>query len=251
MIIKTDAIVLKSFDFRETSRIVTFYSRDHGKIKGILKGIRKDPKKFRSHVDRFSVNEILLYHSFRSEIHLVSHCDLKEDFFALRQEYKRNVAAHYILELLDRIMPIEQPNMNVYQLVLDYLNTLKTQADSQEIDKLVHIFQIKILLHSGFRPHLDACVRCQKKIGGKVRFSLQSGGLLCPECPTMETAFTLISQGAVASIVYIEQNNWEKCLLLGLTKDIRQELKYTLNNFLVYHLDQRVRSTKLLHEITQ
>ena len=249
MILKTDAIVLKSFDFRETSRIVTFFSRDHGKVKGIFKGIRKDPRKFRSHVDRYSVNEIIFYHSLRSEIHLVSHCDLKDDIFSLRENYKLNVAAHYALELVDRIMPVEQSNVNVYQLMLDYLGSLKEligSPDPLKIDKLVHIFQIKVLLYSGFRPHLDACVRCQRKISGKVRFSLASGGLICVECPTTETAFTLISKGAVASILHIEQNDWPTCLMLELTTPIKQELKYTLNNFLVYHLEQNIRSSKYL-----
>ena len=46
MIVQTEGIVLKSFDFRETSRIATFFTKDHGKVKGVLKGIRKDHKKF-------------------------------------------------------------------------------------------------------------------------------------------------------------------------------------------------------------
>ena len=37
MIVKTEGIVLKSFDFRETSRIATFFTRDFGKVKGVLK----------------------------------------------------------------------------------------------------------------------------------------------------------------------------------------------------------------------
>ena len=78
MIVKTEAIVLKSFDFRETSRIVTFYSREYGKVKGLLKGIRKDPRKFGSSVDRFSVNDIVFYQYRNSDIHLVSQCDMKE-----------------------------------------------------------------------------------------------------------------------------------------------------------------------------
>ena len=72
MIVTTQVIVLKSFDFRETSRIETFFTKDHGKLKGILKGIRKDHRKFGSSVDKFSVNDIVYYHHRNSDVHLVS-----------------------------------------------------------------------------------------------------------------------------------------------------------------------------------
>ena len=245
MILKTDGIVLKSFDFRETSRIATFFTREAGKLKGILKGIRKDPKKFGSQIDRFSLNEILYYPTRHSEIHLVGHCDLKENFSLIRQDYQRSIAANYILELVDAIMPLEEKNLDVYQLMLNYLGTLQ---DIQDIDKIVFISQIKILLYSGFRPHIDSCVKCGKKVHGKARFSLKSGGLICPACPNSEINFTVISPGTIASILHIEDSDWQKSLRLGLTNPAKKELKYVLNHFLVYHLEKRLKTTQYLQE---
>lgn len=243
MIAKTEAIVLKSFDFRETSRIATFFTKEYGKVKGVLKGIRKDPRKFGSSVDKFTVNDIVYYRYSRSEIHLVSQCDLKQYFQPLRQDYKRGVAAQYALELIDIIMPTEETNKQVYTLLLDYLEFLQ---DVKDINKLVHIFQIKILQLSGFSPHLDSCVICDKTVKGRARFSLLSGGLVCPSCPTKEKTFTMVSQGTVASILHIENHDWARGIKLGLTPRVRQELKYVLNNFLVYHLEKKVKAAKYL-----
>ncbi len=243
MIHSTEGIVLKTFDLRETSRIATFFTKDCGKIKGVLKGIRKDSRKFGSSIDKFSVNGIIYYEYRHSDLHLVSQCDLKQFFFAIRQDYKRNIAANYMLELVDTVMPLEHPNKRVYRLMLNYLSSLEAIDD---IDRLVHIFQIKILLLSGFRPHVDACVKCRRKVEGKARFSLRAGGLICSHCPTTETNFTMISKGTIASILHIEQNDWAKSLRLGLTITARKELKYVLNNFLVYHLGKNIRSAKYL-----
>jgi len=244
MIVRVEGIVLKSFDYRETSRIVTFFTISHGKVSGILKGIRKDTRKFGSSVDRFSVNDIVYYCYNRSDLHLVSQCDLKTFYFSIRQDYKRNMAANYCLELVDAIMPPEQSNKNVYQLMLSYLESLETVKD---IDKIVHMFQIKMLLYSGFRPHVDSCVRCRKKIKKKARFSMNMGGLVCSDCPTKESSFTLISKGAIASMLHIEKNKWSRCMQLGLTKTVRKELKYILNNFLIYHLEKKLKSAKYLN----
>ena len=243
MILKTEGIVLKRFDFRETSQIATFFTRDYGKVSGVLKGIRRSPKKFGSSIDKFSVNDIVYYKYRRSDLHLISQCDLKGYYSHIRQDYKRSVAANYMLELVSSIMPAEQKNEGVYQLMLDYLNSL---GEISDIDRLVHVFQIKILSLSGFRPHIDSCVRCNNKIEGSVRFSLREGGLICRDCPSVETSFSIISKGTVASVLYIEQNDWIKSLRLGLTSKVKQELKYILNNFLVYHLEKRIKASRYL-----
>ncbi len=243
MILKTEAIVLKTFDFRETSRIATFFTKEYGKVKGVLKGIRKDPRKFGSYLDKFSVNDIVYYQYLRSDLHLISQCDLKQYFFAVREDYRRNMAAQYALELIDIIMPAEEPSPKIYRLLLDYLEALETIRD---IDKLVHVFQVKILLLSGFRPHLDTCVKCRKKVEGKAYFSLRSGGLVCAKCPTTETVLTPISKGTIASVLHIERTPWKESLQLGLTKTVKEELKYILNKFLVYHLERKIKTAAYL-----
>lgn len=243
MIVKTEAIVLKSFDFRETSRIVTFYTRNYGKVKGVLKGIRKDPRKFGSSVDRFSLNDIVFYQYRNSDIHLVSQCDMRDYYFALRQDIKKMNAASYILELVDAIMPVEQKNEEIFELISQYLASL---VQAKDISKLVYLFQIKTLVYSGFRPHLDTCVKCERRIQGQTRFSIQLGGLVCEVCrpPNMDAA--LVSKGTVASILHIEQSKWEQSLKLGLSDVIKRELKFVLNNFLVFHLEKNLKSAKYL-----
>ncbi|MDE2028739.1 MAG: DNA repair protein RecO [Candidatus Omnitrophica bacterium] len=243
MIVKTEGIVLKSFDFRETSRIVTFFTRDYGKVKGVLKGIRKDPRKFASSVDRFSLNDIVYYQYRNSDIHLVSQCDMKDFFAGFRQDLDRMTAASYASELIDTLMPAEEKNDEIYNLVRAFLKTLQT---TQDVGKLVHTFQIKILSLSGFKPHLETCVSCNNEVVQAPRFSLRLGGLLCPGCQDAAGEATPISSGAVASILHIQRNTWEGALRLGMAPFIKRELKYILNHFLVFHLERNLRSTRFL-----
>ena len=243
MIAKTEGIVLKSFDFRETSRIATFLTKDFGKVKGVLKGIRKDPRKFGSSIDKFSVNDIIYYQYRNSDIHLISHCDMKEYFSGLRQDLKRMTAASYASELVDAVMPAEEQNIAIYDLMQDFLKSLQTTPD---VSKLVHTFQIKILLLSGFRPHLESCVRCSNVVANAARFSLALGGLICTACKDPAGEAVAISRGAVASIIYIQKNDWLDALKLGIVPGIQKELKYVLSHFLVFHLERHLRSTQFL-----
>ncbi len=241
MILQTEAIVLKTFDFRETSRIAHFYTRRQGKVRGVMKGIRKDPRKFGSSVERFSENDIVYYEYRRSDLHLISQCDLKNFFFPIRQDLDKALAAHYILDLVGAMMPPEEKNVQVYDLMLDFLNALERASD---IHALVHFFQIKLLLLSGFKPHLDTCVKCRRQVTAQARFSPGEGGLLCRDCRVYDPQIHPVSQGAIASILHVEKNPWARCLRLKLTKRVREELKYTLNTFLVYHLGRRLKSAR-------
>jgi len=243
-ILKTEAIVLKTFDLRETSRIAVFFTEEYGKVSGVLKGIRKDSKKFGSSVDRFSVNDIVYYQYRNSDLHLISQCDLKEFYYPLRRDLRKSMAATYALELVYKIMPSEEKNPQVYQLMKDFFESLQ---EGDDVDQLVHAFQIKILLHSGFRPHLDACVRTKKKIVGKALFSVKDGGLIAADEPVLSKETYPISPGTTASILHIENNEWEKCLRLKLTEVIRKELKYILNNFLVFHLGKQIKSARFVN----
>ena len=243
MIATTEGIVLKSFDFRETSRIATFFTRDYGKVKGVLKGIRKDPRKFASSVDRFSLNTIVYYQYRNSDIHLISHCDMKDYFYGLRQDLKRMTAASYVSELIDAVMPVEQQNTEIYDLMNVVLRDLQ---HAEDISKVVHLFQIKILSLSGFKPHLESCVRCAHKINDATRFNLRLGGLVCSRCQEIPGEAMAISKGAVASILHVQQTPWDMALRLGLSTPIKKELKYVLNHFLVFHLERHLRSTRFL-----
>ena len=243
MIVKTEGIVLKSFDFRETSRIATFLTKDFGKVKGVLKGIRKDPRKFSSSVEKFSLNEIIYYQYRNSDIHLISHCDMKDFYSGLRQDLERMTAASYAAELIDTLMPSEEENREIYKLTQAFLKSLQTTTD---VGKLVQAFQIKILSLSGFQPHLETCVCCRKVVAEGPRFSLRLGGLLCPVCQDSGGEATPISLGAVASILHIQRNEWEHAIRLGLAPFVKKELKYILNHFLVFHLERHLRSTRFL-----
>ena len=104
MILKTEGFVLKTFDLRETSRIAIFFTKEYGKVSGVLKGIRKDHKKFGSSIDRFSLNDFVYYQYRNSDLHLISQCDLKNYYYPIRQDLKKSLAASYILELVNMIM---------------------------------------------------------------------------------------------------------------------------------------------------
>ena len=244
MICSTPAFVLRTYDFRETSKIANFFTRDFGKVKGILKGIRRDPKKFSSNLPLLSLNHIVFYEKRFSEIHLIGQCDLIDDFGLTRGELKSFSFSNYVAELVDLLMPLEDENGAVFSLIFDFLNTLKTSlVDSRQI------FQIKILALSGFKPHFDSCLSCDAKLREEAYFSHSRGGLLCPKCFSQDRHAEPIYQGTIATILYIERSSWSACLRLNMHLSVRNQLEKILACFVQFHVGRSLKTPKLIHEI--
>jgi len=243
---KTEAIVLKRMDFRETSLIVDFYTRDFGRIGGLLKGIRLEPVKFASTVEASSYNDIIFYKKSSSSLYLVSACDLKDKFFNIRNNMSKAAVSAFMMELILAVMQPEDKNEDVFNLTLTALKELESTNNP---DKIATIFKIKMLSLSGFKPHFDSCVYCSSRIMGQSKFSLSLGGLLCPECYFKDLSARSIFRGTVASILHIERNDFKTNLNLGLNPQIKKELELILNAFLNFHLEKELKSQKVINKL--
>jgi len=243
---KTQAIVINKFDFRETSLIVNFYTKDFGKISGVLKGIRKEPKKFASTLEPFSHNEIVFYRSRNSSLHLVSQADVVNNFHGIRSSMMKMGLGGVLTELIHSIMPQEDINEEIFELTLSTLKELETAYDS---DKIIMIFKIKLLALSGFKPHFDSCVSCLSRIAGQSKFSVIFGGLLCEKCSPKDMKARSIFRGTVASILHIERNDLKTNLNLGLNPQIKKELDFVLNQFLNFHLGKKLKSESVVESL--
>lgn len=240
---KSEALVLKRRDFRETSLIAEFYTRDFGKVNGLLKGFRAEPAKFASTLEPFSYNEIIFYRKNNSSLHLVSQCDAKENFAPLRNNIAKCTVAGFMMELLAALMPLEDSNGQAFDLALECLQELR-RTDNPE--KIATIFKIKMLVISGFKPHLDSCLSCGNKILGQSKFSLTLGGLLCEGCVRKDPAARSIFRGSIASILHIEKNDFRSNLNLGMNPQVKKELDFVLNTFLNFHLERELNSQRVI-----
>jgi DNA repair protein RecO (recombination protein O) len=243
---RAQGLVLNKRDLRETSLIAEFYTKEFGKVCGVLKGIRTDPKKFASNLEIFSLNEIIFYRKTHSHIHLISQADKLDNFTRIRQNIERTTAASFMMELVGSIMQLEDKNAEIFDLTLASLKELETNYTPE---KIATIFKIKILSLSGFKPHFDSCVCCLDKITGQSRFSLSLGGLLCPKCMPKDPAARLIFRGTIATVLHIERNTFNSSLSLGMNPQIKKELDLILNAFLNFHLGRELKSQKLMNKM--
>lgn len=240
---KSEALILNTHDFRETSLIVNFFTKDFGKVHGLIKGIRKEPQRYGGMPLHFSRNHIVFYNKPSRELLLVSQCDIEEGFSPIRSNLQKSNYAYYFVELLDSVTQAFDKNDQLYELTIQALRALTQDLDPWQVAR---IFEIKLLNFSGFKPRLDACVSCQKEAIHQGKFSTHLGGILCAHCNHVDTHAKEVLKGTIASIEYIEKSDWQKSLKLKLSSIIAKELEAILKNFLEVHLDKKSKARKFL-----
>lgn len=246
MICRDQAIVLKTRDFRETSKIAIFYSKKSGKISGLFKGICNDPKKFASRLDFLSINEIIYYKKRFSELHLVSQCDLKKNFDCLNSDIIKFGVASFCAELIDSMMPQEDPHPEIYDLLV---NTIYSLENTHMPQKLIYNFTLKTLTLSGFQPHLESCVSCKDTIKNSAYFSNRFGGLLCLNCSHKDEHCESILPGTIATILFLQNTPWSDSLRLSILPFVESQLSRVIFSFLNFHLERKFKSLAVLNEV--
>ncbi len=240
---KTEAIVLKTRDFRETSLIVNFFTKDFGKLSGLIKGVRSRPQRYGGLPLLFSKSLIVFYERPGRDLNLVTQCDAEEQFLPIRADLKKANFASYFIELLDAVTQACDKNERLFELAVGSLRAL---CEEQQSWQIARVFELKLLNLSGFKPRLDACVNCQKEISPRAKFSSILGGIICPCCFGLDKNARAVLRGTLASLEYLEKSSWQKASRLKMGHNIAAELAAILSTFMDVHLDKKINSRKFL-----
>jgi|GEM_PF-1097934 len=185
MIERTEAIILKTQNFSETSRIVSAFTKQFGRMKFMAKGARKPKSKFGASFQPGGVTQLVFYRSRHSELHTVSESDVVWDPSPLAEGGLSNQTA-VALELGYKITAIESPNLAFYRNLSGFLSSLEAEGRTDSHLKLLSFF-LSALNNLGYAPKLDACVNCRRELkSGAQIFSITEGGVLCPRCHAPE-----------------------------------------------------------------
>ncbi len=184
MLVTTDAIVLKSMKYRDTSRIVTMYTREFGKLKVIAKGARGAKSKFSSALDPLSRVVLVLYRKEQRDLHLASQCDLRCSYHRLTQDLDRMAAGLACLELIDQTSHDEERNEPLFSLTESALDTLDAERTNPEA--VLEAFKLRLASIMGFAPNFGTCAVCGRSLRDVDRspywFRLTTGSIACGEC---------------------------------------------------------------------
>lgn len=229
---RDEGVVLRTMRLGEADRIVALLTRAHGKVRAVVKGVRRTTSKFGGRLEPMSHLAMLCWRG--RELDIVNQAEVLDSFRVVREDLSRLSKAFTILEVSDQLAQEHHPAPRLYDMVVGALRALE-RADSA---LLVPGFILKALALDGSAPLVEVCASCGAE-GELVAFDLLQGGALCRDCrrgrSVSPAALDLVRRalgGGLAGVL-AEPNS-----------TVTDEVAELASSAMEAHLDRRLRSVR-------
>ena len=125
----SETFVLRTYPFREADLIVSFFTRDQGKMRGVARRARRPKSPFGSGLERLSHVRMAYIEHQNSELTNLTGCELIQSQFALQSDYPRAVALDYFTEVAEQLLPPHELNEKFFRLLAAALDHLRSGGD--------------------------------------------------------------------------------------------------------------------------
>ncbi len=240
-----EAVVLRHADLGEADRLLWLFSREHGKLRAVVKGARKLLSRKAGHLEPFTCAALLLARG--RDLWIVTQAETVSAYMPLREDLVRTGYAAYVVELLDRFTYEEGEHRALYNLLVDTLQRVTVEADPF---LAVRYYEIRLLDLVGFRPQLFTCVHCGKKIQAEDQFfSAGLGGVLCPDCGVDSPATRPVSLESLRFLRHLQRSSFAEAQRAVIPPPVRQEMEALIQFYLTYLLERGLNSPAFLREV--
>jgi len=194
----SEALVLRTYPLQEADLVVSFLTRDQGKLRGVAKRARRPKNAFGAGLERLSYVRMAYFQRETRELVSLDGCELIRSQFGLASDYWAGVALDYFAEVAEQMLPAAEPNEKFFRLLLAVLDYLRT-APGNGAWRAVAYFSLWAVRLSGWLPELQVCLSCGSLLDDpegpdpeaskpeahapeRAFFSRDRAGLMCGHC---------------------------------------------------------------------
>jgi DNA repair protein RecO (recombination protein O) len=245
---KTPAVILHSLDFAESDKLVTFFTRDFGKLRGIAKGAKRSRKRFGSGLEPLTCSAVCFFEKEKASLVRLDHCEIVDPFPHIHSDMLRLGYAGYLAELISVTAAERERSGELYALLIGFFELLNQPAFREEF---VRIFELRLLALAGYQPELRSCVVCRREAKDKHRhwFCQSKGGLICSDCVRDSLDHAHLSWGTIRTLQRAQTIELEKIRRLFFSAQAREESRRILPHFIEYRIEKPLKSLRLLQQL--
>jgi DNA repair protein RecO (recombination protein O) len=234
------ALVLRTTDWSETSRIATLWTREFGKRRVLAKGGRRLRSNFESALDLLTLCRIVLLRKSSGGLDLLTEAQVVRRFPGLSARLPALYAAYYVAELLADWTEENDPHPHLFDEALVALQDLAESAGTEAVGLRVARFELVLLRELGYSPLLDVCAVCHRPAAANApAFSSAAGGVVCADCAPRQRDRRPLSAACHEALRRLSASGdawrhpWDAA--------VRAELRQLLGGYITYLLGRRPR----------
>ncbi len=180
-ILESEGVVLKGWKFGESSKIVSIFTKDFGKVRMIAKGCCSLKSKFKGCLESLNHIHLIYYNKETRDLQLLSKTNLIDPHYSIIGNPVKTSLALATTELVEKIVEDENPGIDLFELLIHTISSI--DKGKKFIEGFFWYFEEHLIDIMGYKANWNLCLTCKKSLGfdGGL-FQPDSGGLLCREC---------------------------------------------------------------------
>jgi DNA repair protein RecO (recombination protein O) len=245
----TPAIVLRTWPFGESDKIVSFLTENHGKLTGIAKGAKHSRKRFVNSLEPFSLVNLRFQDRAHSNLAFIVASDLTFGFKRLLNSLEKISLASYLVEITDGLIGEREENRLVFLHLKDGLTYLEEQSTSLTF---VTSFELRLLKLAGYQPLLEGCRRCgsgrRNRCATRWHFSPRDGGILCESCSRLRKEIFPLSAATLDTLTNLQEEQSIPASDVSLSTGVLKEIRSVVVRFIEFHIEREIKSARFLNQ---
>ena len=188
-VLTSEAVVLRTWPLRESDLIVSFFTRDYGRVKGVAKAALKSRKRFGGALEPMTLARAWFAERPRQELVRLDQLEIVRSPLSAPVDQLRLAVLSFFAELIDEALPEHDPQETVFRLLVSVLEqTSAAQAnDKAEVSSEIGqpwmpltYFSLWMTRLMGLLPDVSRCTACGEPLRpSEISFSSYSDGLFC------------------------------------------------------------------------
>jgi DNA repair protein RecO (recombination protein O) len=206
----SDSFILQTYPFREADLVVSFFTRDQGKLRGVARRARRPKSSFGSGLERLSHATVSYYQKENRELVSLNSCELTQSQFALASNYEASVALDYLAEVTEQLLPPNESNERHFRLLIAVLDAL----------------------HSGLSPWAAVTYFAL--------WAVRLAGLL-PDLRVSPESRAIVEEMLVTPIQQLNTRQW--------TRETAADVRRALNRLIEEQVERKLRTPQILEAL--
>ena len=245
-LIKTQALILESIRWHESSKIVTLYTRQEGLLKVIAKGALRNKSQFAGRLETLNLVQCIISQKETRDLQILTQAEILEPFSALKADLHRLPYGLAMAELLKKVFEKGHKDEIFFDFLLTMLHALGL---SRQPEIVFWYFLLKFVSSLGFKPDLKKCLSCGRTDfpqGGW--FVFKEGALLCPDCNGSVELSIHLTAPDIQFLRKLQSFNHRKIHEFSFPEPANTDLTSLLMRYLSFHVGREIilNSLKLL-----
>lgn len=236
----TEGIILRHQDFRETDRLLTIYTKEHGVIKVVAKASRKITSKLGGNLEPFIQANLVIAQGRHFDT--IAQVEPLSNFRQLKNNLEALQLASYLAGIVDRSTRGRQRDVRIFELLRLILTVLEERTfENRKIQLVRWYFLWRYLSYLGYQPELYHCLVCKQKIAPTANyFNLRKGGLVDRMCRTTGRETTGVTADAIKVLRLIFERSVNGVVRIRVPTQLRRELEALTTAYVNYTQEQEL-----------